>query len=174
MIRVCVCLSPVLVGKEFEETPHFFRHASITLHQRERREEHLVCNAQETTQQCILQRMYNHNHETSPVTHTWHKLIHESIIRVQYRAYLISHIYGTIQLFLTVLFFTYHFVFDIRSRITLMLRNKEQKLWVPVKARCQLTICVARLCASTSFMKPLPRRTIFAKRMGSWERWGPR
>lgn len=29
----CVCVLPVLVGKEFEEAPQFLRHTSIALHQ---------------------------------------------------------------------------------------------------------------------------------------------
>lgn len=52
---VCVCVLPVLVGEKFEEAPQLLRHAGVTLHQRERREKHLVGNAQETTQQRVLQ-----------------------------------------------------------------------------------------------------------------------
>ena len=57
--------------------------------------------------------------------------------------------------------------------------EKAQKTNMCVKSRsCTNKEIVRRLvqwpCLCTSFMKPLPRRTILAKRIGSWERWGPR
>lgn len=46
---------PVLVREELEEAPELLGHAGVALHQGERREQHLVGDAEETAQQGVLQ-----------------------------------------------------------------------------------------------------------------------
>lgn len=66
---------------------------------------------------------------------------------------------------------THHLVFDLRSAITLVLRSKSR---VSMNLWCLRVKLLNLVRLRTSFMKAFPRRTIFANRMGSWERWGPK
>lgn len=45
---------PVLVREELEEAPDLLRHAGVAVHERERGQQHLVRNAEETAEQRFL------------------------------------------------------------------------------------------------------------------------
>lgn len=45
---------PVLVREELEEAPDLLRHAGVAVHERERGQEHLVRDAEETAEQRFL------------------------------------------------------------------------------------------------------------------------
>lgn len=58
---------------------------------------------------------------------------------------------------------------------TLVLENKDRRQSIKMSLSLGFSAGYGRLFHSrTSFIKPLPRRTILAKRIASWERWGPR
>lgn len=71
-----------------------------------------------------------------------------------------------------VFFSPHHFLW---FEFTLVLEKKDRRQSIKMSLSLGFSAGFGRLFHSrTSFIKPLPRRTILAKRIASWERWGPR